>query len=70
MNPRGGTLILQRKEHKCTFCPYTTWHKGNMKCHLLRHTGEKPFGCDVCPKRFASKSDLNRHALIHMRDRL
>lgn len=29
------------------------------------HTGKKPFGCDVCPKRFLRKSDLVTHMRRH-----
>lgn len=33
--------------------------------HELKHNGEKPFKCQICPKSFNHKTDLRRHMCLH-----
>ncbi|KAB7498104.1 Zinc finger protein 26 [Armadillidium nasatum] len=48
----------------CPYCPYKNLSSSAIKNHVMfKHTGERPYPCTVCTKRFTMKSDL----LVHMR---
>ncbi|XP_061122749.1 zinc finger and BTB domain-containing protein 8B isoform X1 [Syngnathus typhle] len=65
----GDSLLVPVKLHKCPFCPYTAKQKGIMKRHLRCHTGERPFPCPMCGKRFTRQEHLRTHALsVHRHD--
>uniref|UniRef100_A0A147ASP7 Zinc finger and BTB domain containing 8B n=1 Tax=Fundulus heteroclitus TaxID=8078 RepID=A0A147ASP7_FUNHE len=59
----GDGLVVPVKLHKCPFCPYTAKQKGIMKRHIRCHTGERPFPCPMCGKRFTRQEHLRTHAL-------
>nr|XP_061810931.1 zinc finger protein OZF-like [Nerophis lumbriciformis] len=50
---------------KCTQCGKTYRYRYELKMHMSKHTGHKPFRCSDCGKRFSQKGHLNRHASIH-----
>ncbi|OCT57662.1 hypothetical protein XELAEV_18003226mg [Xenopus laevis] len=63
-------LVVPIKLHKCPFCPYTAKQKGILKRHIRSHTGERPYPCDVCGKRFTRQEHLRSHALtVHRSNR-
>ncbi|XP_071037882.1 zinc finger protein 555 [Parasteatoda tepidariorum] len=53
-----GTRQLQMKIHFCTQCNYSTSYKSHMREHMTTHTGERPFECNLCGKRFSRKRFL------------
>ncbi|KAG8175439.1 hypothetical protein JTE90_012169 [Oedothorax gibbosus] len=56
----------------CTASKDTLIHYSYKKlfaCAKQNKTGEKPYQCEVCPKAFAHKSDLNKHRLTHTGER-
>ena len=64
--------------------PPTNWsqdHPGKKKCgicgrevvniknHMLIHSGERPFACSLCPKRFRQQANLKKHIDVHTGER-
>lgn len=51
-------------EFSCFWCNYTSCVITNIKRHVRLHTGERPFKCEVCDKRFNEKASLKTHQLL------
>ena len=51
--------------YKCIKCTYHNSVLYNLRKHIRTHTGEKPFKCDFCPRRFADKSNQRKHERKH-----
>ncbi|GIX98274.1 hypothetical protein CDAR_16951 [Caerostris darwini] len=61
--PYNICMGLVGKEYYCKTCPYSTTKLGNMKLHQVKHTGERPYACNLCGKTFGYKSNLNSHRI-------
>ncbi|KAK9503317.1 hypothetical protein O3M35_011916 [Rhynocoris fuscipes] len=57
---RRSTVVIS-----CDFCDYKTTHAGNLKRHMICHSGEKPYACSVCDFKTSLSSALKVHMLIH-----
>lgn len=50
---------------KCQICNRDFTQKGNLKTHLMTHSGERPYECQTCGKNFTQKGNLDTHVKIH-----
>ena len=49
----------------CLFCHDTFSSREAFRSHVQRHTGEKPYTCNHCDRKFTLKQSLVRHSKKH-----
>ncbi|KAG8513259.1 Zinc finger and BTB domain-containing protein 46 [Galemys pyrenaicus] len=77
---RGGAVTLLcsravneftviRKKFKCPYCSFSAMHQCILKRHMRSHTGERPYPCEICGKKFTRREHMKRHTLVHSKDK-
>nr|XP_012628438.1 zinc finger and BTB domain-containing protein 46 isoform X2 [Microcebus murinus] len=72
--PFGGRdsmneFTVIRKKFKCPYCSFSAMHQCILKRHMRSHTGERPYPCEICGKKFTRREHMKRHTLVHSKDK-
>merc|ERR1712228_270261 len=67
---RSNIISIWEKEfrEKCIMCSHRGCYQQfasnqNLQRHLMIHSGEKPFECAVCKRKFRQRDELRRHQI-------
>lgn len=58
----------EKEKYRCKICE-KQFSQCNLDAHLKYHSGNRPFACQQCEKRFVHKGDLGRHMKMHERQK-
>lgn len=58
---RQHEVVHSEKKYSCEVCLRKFSRPEKVRIHMRVHTGEKPYNCLMCHKKYQQKNDLNRH---------
>ncbi|MFT7800849.1 hypothetical protein Z043-101989 [Arapaima gigas] len=62
--PSVNDFTVIRKKFKCPYCSFSAMHQCILKRHMRSHTGERPYPCEICGKKFTRREHMKRHTLV------
>ncbi|XP_061182896.1 ras-responsive element-binding protein 1-like isoform X2 [Saccostrea echinata] len=57
----NGVVVENSKKRVCEICKKVCMKPSDLKRHMMSHTGERPFKCEVCGKPFRAKNSMMYH---------
>lgn len=57
---------IERKSHQCLTCLKSFPSPSKLDRHMLSHTGQRPFSCQMCDKSFRQQTHLRVHSRTHL----
>ena len=51
----------KKKPNQCSICKKYYLNSGQLKMHADVHSGERPFGCNICDMKFKRKHHVATH---------
>lgn len=66
----GGSRSKVRAKVECEVCHKSFRKPSHLRHHRYTHTGERPYPCPQCGRRFSEASSLRRHMTSHIRAHL
>lgn len=64
-NGRGKYPDYTNRKVICAFCVRRFWSTEDLRRHMRTHSGERPFQCNICMRKFTLKHSMLRHQKKH-----